>query len=290
MTSNDELKNLIDAINRSDYSDEPYEHFYMANIFSDAFYNVLIQSLPDDSEYSPLPHIQAMMHDPKDKGSLFPGRSRLKGSLDEFIVSTRGECFIDKPFIDKHKGPWEKLANILYSPQLKEVLFEKFEKTIQQRMGGGSYFNPKIPEAEPTVLLTRDKKGYRIYPHPDTVRRIVTFQIYLPEDNSHSHLGTVLNTPREKLKPSTRKSDYLIKEQSHKEQFKEYKRFEYHRNSGCSFAVCQNSWHSVNEMVENYNRNSIQIMYIAPKQKLGLWAKRGVRWGADNVWIPPASS
>jgi len=262
---NDELKNLINAINSSSYNDKPYEHFYMTNVFSDAFYNKVIQSLPDDSEYTPLPHIQAMMYNPKNKDSLFSGRSRLKNKP---VVSTRGDCLVDSKFVDNHKGPWKKLANILYSSQLKEVLFQKFEKTLQQRMRDVSYFIPKMLEAKPTVLLTRDKKGYRIHPHPDSIKRVITFQIYLPEDNSHSHLGTVLNKPKGKLKPSIKKPDYLIEGYEHKKQFKEYKQLDYNRNSGYAFPVSSNSWHSVNEIQENYNRNSIMVMYIAPTQKI----------------------
>ena len=43
MAMDKELNSLLAAIEKSDYSHIPYEHFYMTDIFSEEFYNEIIE-------------------------------------------------------------------------------------------------------------------------------------------------------------------------------------------------------------------------------------------------------
>jgi hypothetical protein len=44
--------------------------------------------------------------------------------------------------------------------------------------------------AQPVLYIDRD--GYRIKPHPDTRKKVVTIQLYCPPDATQEHLGTSL--------------------------------------------------------------------------------------------------
>ena len=95
-----ELKSLISAIENADYGAHPFEHMYATNIFSEKFYESMLQAIPADSEYVPF--------DPK------LWTDRLRAPLEDL------------------PGPiWERVSAIFKSKELKEALFDKFKNTIK---------------------------------------------------------------------------------------------------------------------------------------------------------------
>ena len=95
-----ELKSLISAIENADYDAHPFEHLYATNIFSERFYESLLQALPEDSVYE----------------SFSPKRwpDRLQAPLED----------LPNPI-------WKRVASIFKSKELKEALFDRFSKTIK---------------------------------------------------------------------------------------------------------------------------------------------------------------
>ena len=71
-------------------------------------------------------------------------------------------------------------------PRLREKLDEGFR--IRSRRSGEEWPVPMHPRP---VLYT-DLNGYAIKPHPDTRRKVLTMQIYLPSDDSQRELGTAI--------------------------------------------------------------------------------------------------
>ena len=69
---------------------------------------------------------------------------------------------------------------------LREKLDEGFR--IRSKRSGESWPVPMHPRP---VLYT-DLNGYAIKPHPDTRRKVLTMQIYLPSDESQRELGTAI--------------------------------------------------------------------------------------------------
>ena len=239
-----ELDNLVTAIENSDYSNNPYEHFYMTNIFSQEFYSQILEALPSDKGYLHFHHPDASIDKEK---------------------STRRRAVLNREFIGQREhfegtgGVWEEVANVLYSQKLRDTLYAKFQKTIG-RVSGTRYV-----QASPNVFLFRDKAGYKIRPHADSSAKAITFQIYLPEDNSHEDVGTIVNTKRGNG-------------------FDEHKRFKFHKNSGYAFPVSPTSWHSVNTLGhDNFDRNTLMVIYYLNNSKSTLWTDQ--RWGAGS-WIP----
>ena len=70
------------------------------------------------------------------------------------------------------------LASTEVASALREKLDEGFR--IRARRSGESWPVPMHPRP---VLYT-DLNGYAIKPHPDTRRKVLTMQIYLPSDDS----------------------------------------------------------------------------------------------------------
>ena len=214
---NNELQNLLNSIESSDYSDHPYENLYATNIFWDDFYNEILDNLPHPKSYFTQPGTQS------------------KTSI------ARRTLPIGRDY-HKFHSIWKEVTDILLSQELKKTLLDHFKKTVRP------------DHADPYVILHSDQKDYMIPPHPDIPAwkrngRTMNLMIYLPPDNSHENCGTIVNT----------------KEGA---QFKEYKRFKFHKNSACAFPVGENSWHSVDPLTdEKFVRNSLIVAYHIPDEK-----------------------
>ena len=220
MTMKKELKHLLGAIDDSPVLTDPYKHAHIDGLFSEEFYKKLIDSLPEDDAYYRYKH----------------------GSISSYGEdSPRLRIDLIEPFLsslpDGH--PIKDFANICVSQELKNKIFEKF-----------NIINKK--EYWPQSSLLRDKKGYRIKPHPDGFK-VATFLIYLPEDNDHEDIGTIINVKTGK-------------------KFKEHSRTKYRMNTGFMFAVrgkkeSAPSWHSVNTLgYDDYDRNLTTCIYYRSRE------------------------
>ena len=84
---------------------------------------------------------------------------------------------------------WYAIRQALGSIQLKRAVYAK--------LSSGLAFRFKIRESDVNKIpgyampeLFREHANYRIAPHPDTRRKVVTMQISLPRDESQRDLGT----------------------------------------------------------------------------------------------------
>jgi hypothetical protein len=208
-----ELDHLIDSVNKSDYFDFPYEHFYATNVFSDKFYDQMLDEMPTDEEFSYLLHSDCMLDKEKE-------------------ISARLQCALTEESVNKMTNIWKDVYEIFTSDKLKSVLMEKFKKTV------------RLDNCKAYPYLIRDKKHYKITPHSDIPAKIITTQMYLPRDNSHEDIGTII---------------YVEKKSG---RFRKYKEFKFHRNTYYGFPVCYNTFHGC-DIVEydNYDRNSLMNLY-----------------------------
>ena len=51
---NRELNHLLESIDKSDYNDYPYEHFYATEVFSEEFYERILNELPSAQDLDAL--------------------------------------------------------------------------------------------------------------------------------------------------------------------------------------------------------------------------------------------
>ena len=215
---NEELKHVINSVKKSVVYSYPYDYCYITNFFSDSFYKEILKNLPADDKFT-----ECQFNYNKRKGI----------SSNRYMISMK-KC---------NNEIIQEVAKILMSKELEDVYFAKFEKVLIRDQ------EDRIPvSCNPTIY--RDKPGYYIHPHTDVSSKIITTQIYLPEDNTRENIGTIINIREDKS------------------QYEKYKQLKFHRNTSYALIPSANSWHSVDILTEdNFDRNTIMFTYYKNKKK-----------------------
>lgn len=140
----------------------------------------------------------------------------------EEIEKTRGTKGYPKRFTGQTP---EFIAKALLGGDFKKVLLSKFGIT------DNNYTED--------ILLVRDNPGYAIPPHTDSLSKVITVLIYLPEDNSMEDEGTSIFIPE--------KNGFICKDGRHYnfEDFFKVKTMPFRPNSMFAFARTDNSFHGV---------------------------------------------
>jgi len=152
----------------------PYPHFYERDVFPADFYQQIQKNLPDP---------QAMIPIEKARG--------LKGYDERFVL--------DIGNIDNAGLPEDKLAFwravhewLVIKGNFGTLIFQKFKPFIEQRFAGRTDI-----EFYSEALLVQDITNYKLGPHTDAPRKVVTMLFYLPADESQKHMGTSLYLPND---------------------------------------------------------------------------------------------
>jgi hypothetical protein len=239
------MMEMIESLDRAVFGakveGEPYEHFYMTKVFSPEFYEQMRANLPDVEHYEPYYRYDAVRKD---------------GTTTRYRLPLTRSSVANLPV--EQREFWLSVMATIYSPQLRGYIFSKLATSLTKRFGAAN------PPAFPCSFLYRDMVDYSIDPHPDSRRKAVTVQFYLPPDDDHAHYGTSLMSRRAK-------------------QFKTVKKFEYKRNTGYAFTVTKKSWHGVDRLEEEgYDRDTLFLAYYLREKSI--WGKS--KWGADGQYIP----
>ena len=107
-----ELDHVLNAVAAAEYSNEPYEHCYIKNIFSDDVYEEILNILPSDDEYYFMKHPEL-----KEYGTQSP---RLRLELDSTYQETLSKDHI-----------LNIVLKVLHSKELKGSMFNKFKATLE---------------------------------------------------------------------------------------------------------------------------------------------------------------
>ena len=201
----------------------PFGHLELVSPFDPALYPEILENLPDTKFYRELRHHDALLPDGRSarmKFDLLPANiNRLPGSQRTF---------------------WHEIARQMKSSTVKSAYTQKFAEVLQ-RVTGRPIEKIKINSF---LVLFRDIAGYKITIHPDSHRKAVTTQYYLPADESQIHLGT------------------LFHERRPDGSFNEGKVMPFAPNSGYAFGVTPESWHSVRQMCpEDKPRNTLMNIF-----------------------------
>ena len=105
-------------------------------------------------------------------------------------------------------------------------------------------------ECWPQALLIDDAPGYWIRPHPDAVTKILTLQIYLPDDGEHPEMGTTLM----------------------REDGSEPHTLAFVPNYGYAFRVAPHTWHAVSPCA--HRRKSLQVTWYDSPDPAVIYADR----------------
>jgi hypothetical protein len=94
------------------------------------------------------------------------------------------------PGSEEGRVAWSIVRRVLSSPEIALALRSKLDAGFRIRAKGSREGWP-IPMF-PRPVVYADLDGYAIKPHPDTRRKVLTMQIYLPADDTQRDLGTTI--------------------------------------------------------------------------------------------------
>jgi hypothetical protein len=159
------LKSATSSILSAAAFRKPYPLIHFTNFFPGDFYARLVQRFPDLDRFAGL------------NGD---------GTRREYALYDEGS----DPGSEEGRELWGIVRRVLSSPDLAAALREKLDEgfRIRAKRSGEGWPVPMHPRP---VLYT-DLNGYAIKPHPDTRRKVLTMQIYLPQDDSQRDLGTTI--------------------------------------------------------------------------------------------------
>jgi hypothetical protein len=165
----DEFRRVLECATTSILTAEafrkPYPLIRFRDFFPSDFYARLVQRFPDVDRFA---------------GLNGDGTRREYALYDE-----RSD-----PGSEESRTLWGIVRQVLSSSEIASALREKLDEgfRIRSKKSGERWPVPMYPRP---VLYT-DLNGYAINPHPDTRRKVLTMQIYLPQDDSQRELGTAI--------------------------------------------------------------------------------------------------
>lgn len=224
MIAGDLAGHVAGAIRDASGGIEPFAFIEIARIFPDDCYAAMLANLPDARHYRPL----WGRH----------GENRLPdGRCTRLKLELLGEYVTHLP--PAQRAVWAAVGAALRDRRIRDAFVERFAAPLQRRFGpsfGGVGIMPL-----PTLI--RDFPGYSIPIHPDTPRKVLTVQFYLPPDERSQHVGTVFHA---------RSNGGFVRS----------RQMRFAPNSGYAFAVMPESFHSVDRLDESVSeRNSLMLTY-----------------------------
>ncbi|HBY63295.1 MAG TPA: hypothetical protein DEH78_26025 [Solibacterales bacterium] len=213
---------LVGVIERTAVESEPFAHQVLVDPLPPADYRKVLEALPADHYYRELMHYDARLPDGRSARLQFP-------LLPANIRRLPGW----------QRSVWLALAAGFTDVRVVEAYRKVFAATLAQVSGRA----PGSLRLRPYLTLFRDLGGYRISIHPDSPRKAITTQYYLPSDESQLHLGTLFHA-------RAADGSYTLA-----------RAMRFAPNTGYAFAVCPSSFHSVSPMrPEDRPRNSLMLI------------------------------
>ncbi len=220
----------------------PYPHFYLENVFPDAFYREILDHLPE----------LEVLH-----SHVETGRVKSKGApidqTDHPYMSryslTFNESELDR-FDPLNRDFWRELSAWLQSEQVITFVLQKFAASLRQR------FKESLETVRfySDTQLIRDFTNYGLGPHSDSPRKVAVLIFYLPATADNPHLGTSIYVPKDPTFGCEGGPHYPY------DGFKKVATMEYKPNSAFGFCKSSNSFHGVEPIVESdVQRDLIQF-------------------------------
>lgn len=213
----------------------PYPHLIIDNIFTPDVYGCILKYLKEMRSEKGLKKISPKMS-PKEIETA-------QRSYNDLNMITHLNRLEEKYGINKKAKSFLKdLAVILNDAGVQQAWLHKFSGPLSSR-------RPKFDKRSRVFsrqLLTIDGSSYAILPHTDTVDKLVTVLIYLPEvtDLQHQKLGTLL------LRKMNTSANIQVsgKQRADWKEFHVVKQAPFEPNVALAFSACDESWHAVREV------------------------------------------
>ena len=152
----------------------PYPHFVVNDVFPGVFYSDLQAMLPRPDVLRPLEEARGV-----------------KGYDERFVFEFKPEQMaLLEP---GQREFWADLHGWLVGGRFAQLMLTKFSPFIKQRFGPD--VNVRFYDE---ALLVQDTTEYKLGPHTDAPRKVLTLLFYLPPDTSQAHLGTSIYLPKDR--------------------------------------------------------------------------------------------
>lgn len=231
----EEKSHICNSIKTSILHEEPFSHLYINNFFSKSFYDNLLKYLPTRDQYT-------QINKTKSVSANYPD--------ERFIFNITPESF--KNMGDKQKLFFGELVNSLMSKEFYDTIMRKF-------FSENNYISSE--DLSLRMALIKDLSKYNLGAHTDTLKKFITFLFYIPEDDSHSHIGTSLYKFKDSNNVSKFKEDHFSELET-KNLFNEVKRAQFLPNSVLIFPRTDISYHGVSSINTGlYERNLLLLNY-----------------------------
>jgi hypothetical protein len=231
---------VASSVDAAEQGTHPFLHLVLRNVFPEEIYAAIRTAMPVYEDYRPM-----------------GGRSKAKNTQGN---STRVKIDLFPEFIRHFPAPkrdiWKLVGAALCSKPVKDAFIRRLAPELEKRFGpdyASTGFFP-IP------ILTRDIPGYKIKAHTDTHWKGITVQLYLPQDDTTSDIGTIFHE---------RHADGRMERIT---------QMQFIPNSGYAFAVGDASWHSADPVrADVVTRDSILLTYFVDSGPLRVLRNRGKR-------------
>jgi hypothetical protein len=221
----------------------PFYHLEFDRVFPDDIYAQILALKPEATDYRPM-HGRSKGHDLTD------------GTHTRVKIDLFPEYIRNLP--PAKRALWDVVGRALCADKVRQAFIHRLAPGLSKRFGAdfakvGMY---------PIPILTRDIPGYLITPHTDTRWKGITVQLYLPEDDANTDIGTIFH---EKL------ADGSLPKKT---------KMRFAPNTGYAFAVGDDTWHSADPVHDRVkSRDSILLTYFVDQGLLKVLRNRGKRLG-----------
>lgn len=206
--------------------DFPFPHIYVKDVFPQDLYNEILDHMPD-----------------QDKLSAIADKRPVTGYEERFVL-----CFDDQSLSildNKKRIFWKKFRDRMLSGTLMNFFISRFMPYISVRFQNQNIQQLKFYDE---LLLIQDTMNYKIGPHTDSPKKVITFLFYLPKNNSQKELGTSIYMPKDFNFKCNGGPHYP------REKFEKIITMPFLPNSLFCFPKTDNSFHGVEKIMVNEKR------------------------------------
>jgi hypothetical protein len=219
--SEEVVQHLVGLVGRTSVCERPFVFQVLDCPLPPSLYGTVLAALPDDGFYRPLHHHDARLPDGRSARLQFP---LVPANVDRLPASPR--------------ALWRAVAKGLMDRRVVDAFRSVFAQPLEAVSGRPA----GLIRLRPYATLFRDLGGYKISVHPDSPRKAITMQLYLPQDETQLHLGTLFHRAEDGNFPVEHAMRFAP-------------------NSGYAFAVTPDSFHSVSPMrPDDRPRNSLMVI------------------------------
>ncbi|MBX3662565.1 MAG: hypothetical protein KF804_08955 [Burkholderiales bacterium] len=213
----------------------PFPHFFIPEVFPGDFYRELQHNMPDPEAMVPIEQARPV-----------------KGYKERFVLGFEDKHLETLP--ESKRRFWSDFRDWMTAGRFSSLVLHKFQPFIQERFNGQSVqFNDEL-------LLVQDVTNYKLGPHTDAPRKVVTMLFYLPPDESQKHLGTSIYVPND--------LDFRCPGGPHhqRDQFSRLRTMPFMPNSLFAFFKTDNSFHGVEPVADPDTRRWLLLYDIYVRQ------------------------